>query len=32
MPVKRYTKFTTQPGKGAEKLLGDLELDVMRVA
>jgi predicted transcriptional regulator len=32
MPGKRYTQFTTQPGKGAEKLLGDLELDVMRVA
>lgn len=31
MPPKRYSKVTQRPGKGAEKLLGELELAIMRV-
>ena len=32
MPAKPYSKITRRPGKGAEKLLGELELAIMRVA
>lgn len=32
MPVHPYTKLTRRTGKGAEKLLGELELAIMRVA
>lgn len=32
MPTNPYSKWTRRPGKGAEKLLGELELAVMRVA
>jgi len=32
MPVRPYLKHTHRSGKGAEKLLGELELAVMRVA
>lgn len=32
MPAKPYSKTTRRPGKGAEKLLGELELAIMRVA
>ena len=32
MPANLYSKITRRPGKGAEKLLGELELAVMRVA
>lgn len=32
MPTNPYSKMTRRPGKGAEKLLGELELAVMRVA
>lgn len=32
MPAKPYSKITRRPGKGAEKLLGGLELAIMRVA
>jgi predicted transcriptional regulator len=31
MPPKPYSKITRRPGKGAEKLLGELELAIMRV-
>lgn len=31
MPAKRYRQLTNRAGQGAEKLLGELELDVMRV-
>ena len=31
MPDKPYSKSTRRPGKGAEKLLGELELAIMRV-
>ncbi|HEX6383244.1 MAG TPA: BlaI/MecI/CopY family transcriptional regulator [Anaerolineae bacterium] len=31
MSAKRYTQFTDRSGQGAEKLLGELELEVMRV-
>ncbi len=29
--MKRYTQLTNRPGQGVEKLLGELELEVMRV-
>ena len=32
MPVRPYNKITQRPGKGAAKLLGELELAIMRVA
>ena len=32
MPSKLYAKLTRRSGKGAEKLLGQLELAIMRVA
>lgn len=32
MPPKLYSKLTQRAGKGAEKLLGELELAIMRVA
>jgi len=32
MPSRLYSKITRRPGKGAEKLLGELELAIMRVA
>ena len=32
MPANLYSKITRRPGKGAEKLLGELELAIMRVA
>lgn len=32
MPPRPYRKITQRPGKGAEKLLGELELAIMRVA
>jgi len=32
MPARPYNKITQRPGKGAEKLLGELELAIMRVA
>ena len=32
MPSNPYSKTTRRPGKGAEKLLGELELAVMRIA
>ncbi len=32
MPARPYSKITRRPGKGVEKLLGELELAVMRVA
>ncbi|MGH2536345.1 MAG: BlaI/MecI/CopY family transcriptional regulator [Candidatus Promineifilaceae bacterium] len=32
MPAKRYTHFLKRPGRGAEKLLGKLELQIMRIA
>lgn len=31
MPANSYFRITQQPGRGAEKLLGELELAVMRV-
>ena len=31
MPANLYSKITRRPGKGAEKLLGELELEIMRV-
>ena len=31
MAARRYIQLTESPGKGAEKLLGELELEVMRV-
>lgn len=31
MAAKRYQQVTRRDGKGAEKLLGDLELDIMHV-
>ena len=31
MPLKRYRQLTNRTGQGAEKLLGELELDVMRI-
>ncbi len=31
MPPKRYSKVTQHPGQGVEKLLGELELAIMRV-
>jgi predicted transcriptional regulator len=31
MSTRNYTQLSSRPGQGAEKLLGDLELDVMRV-
>jgi predicted transcriptional regulator len=32
MPTKATSKLTRRPGKGAEKLLGELELAIMRIA
>ena len=32
MPANPYSKMTRRSGKGAEKLLGELELAIMRVA
>ena len=32
MPTKPYSKLTRRPGKGADKLLGELELAIMSVA
>ena len=32
MPHRPYTKITQRPGKGVEKILGELELAIMRVA
>lgn len=32
MPTRPYSKITQRPGKGAEKLLGELELAIMRIA
>lgn len=32
MPVRPYLRLNRRPGKGAEKLLGELELAIMRVA
>ena len=32
MPSNPYSKTTRRPGKGVEKLLGELELAVMRIA
>jgi predicted transcriptional regulator len=31
MPTNLYTRMTRRPGKGAEKLLGELELEIMRI-
>lgn len=31
MPANLYSKLTRRPGKGAAKLLGELELEIMRV-